>query len=293
MMQLPKTLSRNGWTPQHLLMTALMVMLGIVATLDVWLDICKLMFAQEEFRHMLLVPPVALWLAWVRRARVRLCCPTGQLLGVLMIALGWTISSWGYYNGIEAFWHGGALLIVLGCFTCVVGVEIVIYFLPSFIALLFLIPAPGVIRTWLSVPMQGLVARGTQFVFEVVGVEVMRTGSLLSVNGMDVTISEACNGMQLVFALLLVSFCFAFSFPLRHYVRLLILLASPVSTLVCNIIRTVCAVWVYGHYEYASGAFHAVSGWVMLLVSFGLLLCMIRLLRWALVPVTRFTLVYD
>jgi exosortase len=242
---------------------------------------------------MLLVIPVVMWLAWVRRARLRLCRPTGQLLGVLMIGLGWGISTVGYYNGIEAFWHFGSLLIVLGCFTTVAGAEVIAYFLPCFVALLFLIPAPGMIRTWLSIPLQGLVARVTQFVFEVIGVQVIRSGSLLSVNSVDVTIAEACNGMRMVFALLLVSYCFAFSLPLRQYVRVLVLLVSPLCALVCNIIRTVCAVWVYAEYHDMAATFHVVSGWVMLLAAFGLLLVMLRVLRWSLVPVTRFTLVYD
>lgn len=293
MKQLPKTLSRNGWTPGHLLAALVMVLLGIVVTMDAWIDILSMMWGQEEFKHMLLVIPVAIWLAWVRRGRLRLCRPTGQLLGVVLIILGWGISSLGYYNGIEAFWHLGSLMIVLGCFTSVAGAEIIVYFLPCFVALLFLIPAPGMIRTWFSIPLQGLVARATQFVLEVLGVPVIRSGSLLSVNEMDVTIAEACNGMRMVFALLLVSYCFAFSLPLRQYVRVLVLAVSPLCAVVCNIIRTVCAVWVYARYHESADLFHAVSGWVMLLVAFGLLLGMIRLMRWTLVPVTRFTLVND
>ncbi|MFG0248652.1 MAG: exosortase/archaeosortase family protein [Phycisphaeraceae bacterium JB051] len=293
MKQLPKTLSRNGWTPRHLVAALLMTLLGIVATMDAWRDIVVMMWGQEEFSHMLLVIPVALWLGWVRRARLRLCRPTGQLLGVIMIAIGWGISAFGYYNGIEAFWHLGSLMIVLGCFTCVAGAEIIAYFLPSFVALLFLIPAPGMIRTWLSIPLQGLVARATELVFQVIGVPVIRSGSLLSINEMDVTIAEACNGMRMVFALLLVAYCFAFSLPLRQYVRVLVLVISPICAVICNIIRTVCAVWVYANYHAFADLFHAISGWVMLLVAFGLLLSIVRLMRWTLVPVTRFTLAYD
>ena len=99
--------------------------------------------------------------------------------------------------------------------------------------------------------------------------------------------------MRMVFALLLVAYCFAFSLPLRQYVRVLVLVISPICAVICNIIRTVCAVWVYAHYHASADLFHAVSGWVMLLVAFGLLLSIVRLMRWTLVPVTRFTLAND
>jgi hypothetical protein len=38
---------------------------------------------------------------------------------------------------------------------------------------------------------------------------------------------------------------------------------------------------------------HDVGGWVMLLVSFGILVGVIRVLRWALVPVNHLVLAYD
>ena len=292
MIKLPKTLSRNGWTMNHMVKAMAMVLFGILVTFDAWLDISLFMFSQDEFSHMRLVLPVALWLVWVRRARIRLCYPNGQLFGVLMIALGWCISSLGYYNSIEALWHAGSLLIVLGCFTCIVGIEVIVYFLPAFMILLLLVPIPGVIRTGISIPLQSLVARATQIILEIFGLPVVRSGSLLSVNGTDVTIAEACNGMRMFFALFMVAYCFAFSMPLRQYVRGLILLASPICALFCNILRTVAAVWVYSQYD-VGDTFHTISGWVMLLVAFALLVGFLRMLRWALVPVTRFTLVYD
>ncbi len=293
MIQFPKTLSRNGWTPRHGVAMVVMLMAGIGVTLDAWLDIWRLMVSHEEFSHLFLVIPVALWLAWIRRGRLRLCQPTGQTVGLLLISVGWLLCSFGYYNSVESLWHGGSLLVVVGCLVCVVGSDALACFLPCFVVLLFLVPVPGVIRQTIAIPLQGLVARTTQFFFELIGIEIQRAGSLLSINGIHVAIAEACNGMRMVFALALVSYCFAFSLPLRLYVRVLILVASPISALLCNVIRTIPTVWAYGHYPNIADGFHAVSGWVMLLAAFGLLLILIKMLKWSLVPITRFTLAYE
>ena len=50
----------------------------------------------------------------------------------------------------------------------------------------------------------------------------------------------------MVFGLILVSYAFSFSLPLRQSVRFLILLASPFAAIFCNLVRILPTVWVYG-----------------------------------------------
>lgn len=290
---LPRTLKRNGWTIWHLIAVTAMTAAGVYVTSDAWLDIYHLAMRDEEFSHMYLVPLVVAWLVWVRRGRLRYCMAGGSYIGPLLVAAGWAIAALGYHNGIESFWHGGSVLIVIGCAVSILGRDVLLNFLPAFGAMAFLVPVPGVLRQYITVPLQASVAKITQMVFDIGGVTVFRAGNLLSINGADVAIAEACNGMRMVFALVMVSYCFAFSMPLRGYVRTIILLASPLSALICNVIRTIPTVWLYGYFPRVADAFHYVSGWIMLLLAFFLLMAIIRALRWALVPVTRFTLVCD
>ena len=90
-------------------------------------------------------------------------------------------------------------------------------------------------------------------VSEVIGLDVIRNGNLLTVNGMDVAVVEACNGMRMVFTLFLASYVFAFVTPLRGYVRFLILAACPLTAVICNVIRLVPTVWMFGLYGKKSG----------------------------------------
>jgi len=106
----------------------------------------------------------------------------------------------------------------------------------------------------------------------------------------------------MVFALVLVSYAFAFGTPLRWYVRAIILGLSPISALICNVIRMIPTVWLYGLSDRewfgvagssVAEVFHDVAGWVMLVLAFLLLMGAIKMLRWAMVPVTPYTLAYD
>ena len=98
----------------------------------------------------------------------------------------------------------------------------------------------------MAIKMETATAEVTQQVFETIGLPVERSGNLLTYNGVPVTIAEACNGLRMVFALVLVSYAFAFTNPLRGSVRLLIVLLSPVSAILCNVIRLVPTVWLFG-----------------------------------------------
>ncbi len=289
-----RSLSRNGWELYHLPAAVCMTLVGFAVTMDAWIDIAHIASVDEEASHIFLVPIVVAWLVWVRRGRIRQCSPTGQYVGSALVAIGWLFIWIGYGNAMQAVWHMGAVVLVVGCLLSVLGIDVLRRFLPAFAVLVFLVPIPGMFRSSIAIPLQTATAGVTQAVFDFIRIGVTRSGNVLNINGVVVGIAEACNGLRMVFALMLVSYTFAFATPLRHYVRVIVIAASPVSAIGCNVIRLVPTVWFYGNRskEFAD-TFHTVSGWCMLLMAFLILMAIIRLLRWALIPVTRYTLAYD
>lgn len=273
------------------MLAAAMVCAGVAATFSAWADIYHIASVDSESSHVVLALPVAAWLVWVRRARFRQCQPRGTWVGPVLMALGWGTSAWGFRHSAQSAFHLGAVVVVIGCLLSVVGRDILTRFLPAFVVLAFLVPMPGMVRTRVAMPLQTATAQTTQAIFDVLGEPVERSGNKLSINGRDVEVVEACNGMRLVFTLVLVSYAFAFGEPLKHYVRLIILVVSPASAILCNVIRLVPTVWMHGYWtpEWA-GRFHDAAGWVMLVVAFLLLMGIIRALRWAMIPVQHYTL---
>jgi exosortase len=288
------SLKKHGWTTRRILAALAVVALAIVATLPAWLDIAHIAQVDDEASHVFLVPIVIAWLIWVRRGRFRYCLPRPTFLGPLCVAIGWVISTYGYRNAMQSLWHGGAVLVVIGALLSVVGRDLLLRFAPAFAVLIFLVPIPGRFRQQIAIPMQTATASATQTVFDILGEPIQRTGNQLSINGTVVNVAEACNGMRMVFTLVLVSYAFAFGEPLRGYVRFLILAASPLSAIGCNVIRMIPTIWLFGHSsrDFADW-FHNVAGWVMLGIAFLLLMAIIRLLKWALIPVSPYMLAMD
>ena len=267
---------------------------AILVTLDAWRDIVYLALRDEESSHILLVPLVVIWLAWVRRSRLALCTLRGMWLGPALAAAGAALYIAGDQYMIDLFWHGGAVLMLVGSVIAVCGSDLLLRFLPVFVVLAFLLPVPGRVRQQIAIPLQEATAWATEQVCDLAGWPMERSGNLLSINGVEVAVAEACNGMRMTFALVLVSYVFAFSTPLKGYVRIILILLSPVSAIVCNVIRLVPTVWVFGNFSAETAeVFHDIAGWVMLLVAFAMLTSVIRLLHWLAVPVAPYMLARD
>jgi exosortase len=166
-------------------------------------------------------------------------------------------------------------------------------FLPAFVVLAFLVVVPGQLRQDVGQYLQVWTARICAALFNVVGIDVAVSGNALTVNGQDVLIAEACNGMRLVFPLILIGFAFCFGLPLRQETRIGLLLLTPFICLVCNVVRTLPVIYLIGQYgrDHALPTLvHDIGGWLMLPAAFGILYAVIMLLRWAALPVDRYRL---
>ncbi len=285
---------RDRLKPVYLVAAAVLVLLTIVVQHRAWHDIFSIAINDQDSSHILLVPMLVAWLIYVRRMRWRECRLTGRWLGPVILLLGAATSNYGVDHGMAVFWHFGSLLMAIGAVTAVLGTDIFRKFFPVFLMLMFLVPVPATVRQSISVPLEHLCALISQQILEIVGVTVSRAGNVLIVNGVKVEIAEACDGMRMAIALMVLVATFTLSTPMNRSARFIFLVLSPVVALACNIIRLVPTVWVFGKYPHAAAEiFHNAAGWLMLPVAFLLFWSILRLLRWASVPVTPYGMAYD
>ncbi|MEM7624094.1 MAG: exosortase/archaeosortase family protein [Planctomycetota bacterium] len=232
-----------------------------------WAELYDLATRHEEYGHILLAPLMAGWLAWLRRERLAdaLTGPRWPGLGILFVGLA--LSLVGEHRLIETFWFAGALLAVCGVVVAVTGIGVIRRFAAAWGALLFILPLPGVLRPYVAAPLQTYAAACVDGLYRLAGGHIELQGSVLLIRGVPVAVGEACNGMRMLVALILIVYTAVFTWKLGPRLRLLFIALSPVVALVANVIRLIPAVWGFGHLDAGlAEQIHDASGWAMLVV---------------------------
>ena len=254
-------------------------------------DIISIGQHDQEQSHIFLAPIVAAWLLWLRRSRLRYIMVKPSFLGPLVGCFGWLMSWWGFETGTQIAWHGGALLSLVGILLSMTGSTPLYLFAPVFAVLTFMLPVPGEIRHRIALPLQELATNVTYSMLQVIGVNTIKSGNVLIINGEQVAVGEACNGMRMVFALTLVVYAFAFGTPLKSGTRVTLLILSPAIAMVCNVLRLVPTSLIFGYGDIETAhRFHDMAGWVMLPLAMGILWFILRTVRWLEFPVTQLRL---
>lgn len=280
---------RAHWgTVAHILVAAILVSAAIAGTWPIWAEIFRYALENEEQSHSLLAVPVAAWLFWVRRSRLTDLQPAWGVAGPVAMVFGWILASVGFRSGVDVGLNVGALLIVVGAGYSALGFDVFRRFLPAIAALALVLPVPGRIRSAVAGPLQEWSAQIAQFVLDLVGVPVLRSGNVLTVASVPVTIAEACNGMRMVSALAVITYAFVFSYRLRPSARIILIVISPILALGVNVLRLIPTALCYGYAsQRTADAFHDLSGWAVLALAIALLLFFVRLLRWLEIPIDQ------
>lgn len=264
--------SRVGWTDWHLVGAALMALVGVAATHQAWFDLVNTAIQRGQTQHLILLPLVVVWLAWVRRQRLKLCRAGGTWIGPVIVGGGWLISVLGNQMSLEVIWHLGAVCVVVGCVISVLGIDVLRIFGPAFLALLFVVPLPYRVEWRIMEPVASL---STELVQATVGIG-------------QVSPREAAEAM-LCAALL--AYAFAFSMPYRNWVRGVVIAVSPIAAVLGLIVQELL------HHEalvYSRSPddllWDRVSRWLLVPLTLALLLGLVKLLRWAALPLQHYKL---
>jgi len=278
--------SWSAWTAGRLGWLIALLVLAVLAGLPSWQNVLTLALRSAEYSHMLMVLPVFGLLMWQRREELAAITPRYSLWGVAVAALGVGMDFAGFASQIDLLKDLGMVVMVLGAVVAVAGPRWPLAAKAAFASLLFLVPVPGRIRQQIALPLQEVSAWITQWIMEFIGQPITRMGNVLQINGVDVAVAEACNGMRMVVALALVSYAFVFVMPLRPWARVVILVASPLVAVFANVLRLGPTVLFYGYTDRELADFaHDVSGWAVLAVALGVLWGSVALARWLELPI--------
>lgn len=148
--------------------------------------------------------------------------------------------------------------------------------------LVFLLPIPGGVLDLIGFPLQLWASGSAAILLKALGIEVIRNGVNMSVEGYNFQVAQACSGLSSLVALIGVTAVFAYLTKLpAAYKWGLFLLALPIA-LAANVVRitTIALVGYQWGADTATNVYHDWSSPILFMAAIGLLFILNRGFEW-------------
>jgi len=231
-----------------------------------------------NYSHGFFVPAFSLYLLWQDRARLNSLPPQPSWAGLLILALAIAVLMAGVL-GAELFLSRSSFLIAIG------GLVVLLYgwnhlraTMFPWLFLLLMIPIPTIVFNQITFPLQLLASKAAAVTLPLFGVPVLREGNVIQLPAMALEVAEACSGIRSLMSLATLAVIYGYLLEPRKLVRVALALASVPIAVVANSLRIVGTGLLVQYWdpEKAEGFFHAFSGWLIFVVSLGLLFLLHR-----------------
>jgi len=248
-------------------------LLTLIAALytSVLKDLAYLCWRDEQLSQGLLMPPLALYVAWTRRDQLLAHPATSDNRGLLVVALACLMFLTGKL-GAEVFLPRMSFIVLIaGLIWTFWGRKRLRILALPLLLIATSIPIPALIYNSISLPLKLLSSTAATKIAQAAGTVIYQDGNVLEIPGMSLGVEDACNGIAALSSLIASALLLGvFLNGQRRWVRLLlVLLAIPIA-LAVNVIRiAMTAILAESHPRIASGFYHSFSGWLVYL--FGLL----------------------
>jgi len=230
-------------------------------------DLVSVWVSVPYYSYGTLVVPFSGYLIWESRAVLRCPAPRRAPEGLVVAALGLGVLAAGLTAGSLALRALSVPVVASGTALFFLGRERwkTIAFPLAFLG--FMAPLPDAAISRLSLPLQFLAAWVTEKTLALVGIPVARDGLFVHLHSVTLHVTEACNGLRFLFAMIVVGVAFAWATQRRLAARALVVSLAITVAILANDVR-VATTGLLAHGWGASAAmgfFHLAYGKVVYL----------------------------
>jgi len=203
-------------------------------------DLFKEWRSNDDYSAGQLVPLVALYLVWHERKRLRECPPRPCWWGgIALLILAQAGRTYGLLFMFESAERYALVLTIAGLVLMVAGWQVFRRVSWILLFLFLMVPFPGRIHNLISGPLQRLATNGSVFLMEAFFLRVSQQGNVMTVNGKTLGVAEACSGLRMLTAFIIVAAFMAYVIKRSRRQKATLLLSSIPVAVMCNIFRIV------------------------------------------------------
>lgn len=238
-------------------------------------------FTDPNFSHGIFVPCFAAFVLWQDRAALSKLAAVPSNSGMALIVFGLLTLIIGTL-GAELFLSRVSLLVVIaGLVVFFLGWRYLRAVLFPLTVLVLMIPIPSIVFNQITFPLQVLASKVAAAMLPLAGVPVLREGNIINLPAMPLEVAQACSGIRSLLSLTTLAIIYGYLMESRIAIRIVLALASVPIAVAANSLRIIGTGLLVQYWDpdKAEGFFHAFSGWLIFVLSLGMLYALHQSLR--------------
>lgn len=247
-------------------------------------DLLEIWRRSDEYSSGLLVPFLAIYVAWIHRRDIF----RGDSVGVVAAgvgALGFFAAQifrlfGGYYMYASAE-RLSMLMSLMAIMLILYGGSVTRRLLPWYAFLGLMLPLPKSIENMISLPLQAWATTSAVYLLESCGLAVVRDGNVIHLGDTAVAVAEACNGLRMITAFFIISGFIALLVKRRRWEKMILLFSAMPIGMLCNTLRLAVTAVAFTYIQGEEGEllFHDFGGYAMMPVAVFLIIAELWLMK--------------
>jgi exosortase len=281
MSQSQAVIEQAEWKRIPLIPVVLLGTLMVALYWDVVADMAEVWWVDPAYSHGLLIPPLALYIAWIQKDDILAIPSIPTMTGIWITAFGCIVLLVGKL-GAEFFLTRQSLVIILaGIILTYWGWQRLWKLGFPLILLATMVPIPTIVYNKLAAPLQLFSSWVASGALELMGIPVFRDGNVMNLPEISLGVAEACSGLRSLSSLTVLALVVGFFVLSSVWGKVLLFLLAIPAAITINVVRvTATALMAREDARLAEGFFHSFSGWVVFIVGFGLLYAVATGIAW-------------
>lgn len=222
------------------------------------------------YSHGLLIPPLALYIAWLHRQEVFAQPAVSDGRGLWLTAGACLLYLLGKL-GAEFFLMRISMVFLLGGLVWTFwGARRLQKLAFPLVLLLTMVPLPAVLYNRVAAPLQLFASGVATWVLQGIGIAVFQDGNIIHLANSSLGVAEACSGLRSISSLSVLALVLGYLLNQRLGARVALFLLAIPTAIAVNVLRIVgTALVAEQDPQLAEGFYHSFSGWLVFLVGFG------------------------
>lgn len=244
------------------------------------MDMAHDWWTEPELSQGMLLPPLALFVAWIERRRVLSFPARVDAKGAWLTALACCLFVLGKLASEFFLMRFSFVVLVIGVIWTFWGLKRLRTLAFPLLLLAVMVPLPAVVYNSIAAPLQLFASDFASQIAQAAGVSVFRDGNIIQLAGISLGVAEACSGLSCLSALIVGGLLLGYLFCTRGLSRILLVIAAVPLAIAVNVVRVAgTAVLADYNQAFAMGFYHAFSGWLVFLAGVAALYAVARLLH--------------